>query len=79
MKAMTDYIQNRPLVILNGLFLFLIVEYIVVGKYSFIQIHDFADDIFPRYMALWRDFFQSGFQFLSLDIGLGIDRVSDLV
>lgn len=79
MKRSIDYIRNRPLIILNGLFLFLIIEYIIFGKYSFIQIHDFSDDIFPRYIALWNDFIQNGFQYWSLDIGPGMNRLSNLV
>lgn len=79
MSAIINYLRHRPLTILNLLFLFLIIEYIALGKYSFFQIHDFADDIFPRYIALWRDFSASGFQSWSSDIGAGTDRLANLV
>jgi hypothetical protein len=79
MNAIINYLRNRPLTLLDLLFLFLIIEYIALGKYSFIQIHDFADDIFPRYIALWRNFSESGFQYWSSDIGAGTDRLTNLV
>lgn len=79
MSAIINYLRNRPSTILNLLFLFLIIEYIALGKYSFIQIHDFADDIFPRYIALWRNFSASGFHSWSSDIGAGTDRLTNLV
>mgnify|MGYP001616642496 CR=1 FL=1 len=75
MSTVTNYLRNRPLTILNLLFLFLIIEYIALGKYSFIQTQDFTDDIFPRYIALWRNFSESGFQHWSSDIGAGTDRL----
>ncbi len=73
------YFRNRPLATLNVLFLFLIIEYIVLGKYSYIQIHDFGDYDFPRFIALWRNFAESGLQYWSSDIGTGIDRLSNVV
>lgn len=79
MSAVINYLRNRPLALLNLLFLFLIIEYVILGKYSYIQTHDFANDIFPRYIALWRNFSESGFQYWSSDIGAGADRLTNLV
>ena len=41
--------------------------------------HDFAGDIFPRYFNLWTDVLNSGFNYWSMNIGAGQDRLSNLV
>ncbi len=79
MYKIINTIKNNPLILLNSLFIFLVIEYFFLGKFSFIQIHDFADDIFPRYIALWRDFLKDGYQSWNSDIGPGVNRLSNLV
>lgn len=79
MSVIANYIRNRPLTVLNLLFLLLIIEYIALGKYSYLQIHDLADDNLPRYIALWRNFSESGLQYWSSDIGAGTDRLTNLI
>ena len=55
------------------------MEYFILGKFSYLQMHDFAGDIFPRYFNLWSDFLNNGFNYWSMDIGAGQDRLSNLV
>ena len=55
------------------------MEYFVLGKFSFLQMHDFSEDIFPRYFNLWTNVLNSGFNYWSINIGTGQDRLSNLV
>lgn len=41
--------------------------------------HDFSEDIFPRYFNLWSNALNSGFNYWSVNIGTGQDRLSNLV
>ena len=60
--------------------LFFLLEYYILGKFSFIQMLDFAEGTFPRYIKLWDSFKE--FYILnnwSNDIAAGHNRLSNMI
>ena len=75
-KSIKSIEENKWILTTTLLFL---LEYYILGKFSFIQMLDFAEGTFPRYIKLWDSFKEFYFFNWSTDIGAGQNRLSNLV
>ena len=77
LKSIRSINENKWIFSTTLLFL---LEYYILGKFSFIQMLDFAEGTFPRYIKLW-DSFKEFYIFnnWSNDIAAGHDRLSNMI
>ena len=74
-----SFLENNASLLLVLLTILILIEYFILGKFSVFHMHDFAGDIFPRYISLWKNFSLHGFSYWDPNIGGGHDRLSNLV
>ena len=74
-----SFVENKSTLLLISLTIIVLIEYFILGKFSVFHMHDFAGDVFPRYISIWSDFTKYGFSYWDPSIGTGHDRLSNLV
>jgi hypothetical protein len=57
--------------------LWLSLEYLGLGPFSYTRIHDTGDAGIPRYLSMTRDFFTYGVTYWVSNMGCGVDRLSN--
>jgi len=57
--------------------LWLSLEYIGLGPFSYIRVHDTGDSFIPRYIAFVADFFKHGVTYWFPYMGCGVDRLAN--
>src|SRR3989344_3044135 len=70
-------ITKRPYVIFLLFSFLLVLEYVMLGPFSYVRIGDNLDIFIPRLMSQWQGFWTDGFSSWSSLFAGGIDRLSN--
>lgn len=75
-KNAVDHLIEQRWILFFLITLWIILEYIGLGPFSYIRIHDTGDSHIPRYIILTANFFKNGITYWFPHMGCGVDRLS---
>jgi hypothetical protein len=76
-KRIFEILTEKKLTLFLLITLWLSLEYIGLGPYSYIRIHDTGDSFIPRYIVFASDFFKHGVTYWFPYMGSGVDRLAN--
>ncbi|MEK7481296.1 MAG: hypothetical protein AAB633_00930, partial [Patescibacteria group bacterium] len=75
LKRLSAFVRH-PLIVFVAVAVWLCLEYVVLGPYSYLRIGDNFDVFIPRLVALWNGFGAWGVAYWSPLFAGGIDRLA---
>lgn len=77
-KKVSEYFSKHEKILFLSFSLWLCLEYIIVGPFSYVRVGDNLDSFVSRFITSWKIFFSQGLNYWNTFFTGGIDRLSNM-